>query len=179
MIFIERKKVTLVKDSTKRMSDQTKSLFIRIWVAGMVCLFVAWTPIGGGEVESNAFVYQLIFMLAFFLFLTNLIVVNPIIRGMFKTKLDASVYFNQSLLLRSLKNIGHFAKMLFITILIWGSYVLINLVLELLGFSNTSGKPLILLEPISFGFLYGLYYYLTEKVSYLIYKTKMPKEIKK
>lgn len=163
-------------NKNKKMSDQTKSLLIRMWVAGMVCLFVAWTPIGGGEAETNAFVFQMIFMLALFLFITNIIIVNPVIRGMFKTKLDINVYFNQSPLLRSLKNLSHFAKMVIITLLIWLSYILINIVLGWMGFSSPNDRPMIMLEPITFGLLYGFYYYIIEAITYRFYLMKQPKE---
>lgn len=165
-------------EKSKKVSDQTKSLLIRMWFAGIVCLFVAWTPIGGGEAETNAFVFQMIFMLALFLFLTNIIVVNPVIRGMFKTKLDYTQYFSQSPLLRSAKNLGHFAKMACITILIWASYILINIILGWMGFSSINDRPIIMLEPITFGFLYGLYYYIFESIQYRIYLAKQSKESK-
>lgn len=160
-------------ENKKKLSDETKALFIRMWFAGIICLFVAWTPLGGGENESNSFIFQMIFMLAFGLFISNLLVTNPIIKGLYRTHLDnISNYFNQSLFKRVLKHFLHFIKMIVIVILIWLSYILINKFLILIGFEEVNEKPLLMLEPISFGLLYGLYYFLLNKLVMLFIKNK-------
>ncbi|MCK7488600.1 MAG: hypothetical protein MZU97_26215 [Bacillus subtilis] len=124
----------------------------------MVCLFVAWTPLGGGEIESDGFLVQLIGLLALFLFLANQFVVNPIIRGMLKTKFDPKTYFDQPLFKRLMHNLLSFLRMLVITIAIWAIYVAINLSLDAIGFGNPSGRPSLMLEPITFGIFYGFLY---------------------
>ena len=149
----------------KRISDQTISLLIRMWVAGMVCLFVAWTPIGGGEIESDDFLFQIIAIIALFLFLSNILIVNPVIRGMLKTRIDKKAYYGKSVLIRSGTHLLHFAKMLAITILIWLSYILINYILGLFGIVDPYGRPVLMLEPISFGIMYGLFYLLFDKLT--------------
>ncbi len=159
-----------------RMSDQTKSMLVRMWFAGIVCFFIAWTPIGGGQAESEVFLLQMIIMLSFGLFITNMIIVNPVIRGMFKTKLDFKLYFEQHLLYRSFRHIGHLITMVFITTLIWLTYMLINLGLLALGFSNTTDRPLIMLEPITFGLMYGLYYFCIESMIHKLKVHLLPKE---
>lgn len=150
----------------KRLSDQTKSVLVRMWFAGMVCFFIAWTPIGGGQAETNAFLFQMIILLSLGLFLTNLTIVNPVIRGMFKTKLDRKAYYGQNVLIRSGKHLLHLFLMGGIVTIIWLSYVVINIVLAYMGLSSTTGRPIIMLEPITFGILYGFYYYLIESITY-------------
>ena len=150
----------------KRLSDQTKSVLVRMWFAGMVCFFIAWTPIGGGQAETNAFIIQMIILLSLGLFLTNLTIVNPVIRGMFKTKLDRKVYYSQNVLIRSGKHLLHLSMMAGIVTIIWLSYVVINVVLAFMGLSSTTGRPIIMLEPITFGILYGFYYCMIESVTY-------------
>lgn len=158
------------------MKDQTIAVLIRMWVAGMICLFVAWSPLGGGEMEDDRFLYQMVFILTLFLFLSNLLVVNPVIRGMLKTRLDQKSYFGQPLWKRTWLHLVHFGKMLVITLLIWGSYIVINYVLGWVGIQETSGRPVLMLEPISFGILYGLFYIAIDLVTDKITSLRKPKE---
>jgi hypothetical protein len=157
--------------------DLTIAVLIRMWVAGMVCLFVAWTPLGGGEIESDGFIVQLIGLLALFLFLSNQFVVNPIIRGMLKTKFDPKVYFDQPLVKRLAHNLSAFLRMLVITIMIWGIYILINMGVDALGLANPSGRPSLMLEPITFGIFYGFLYlfldWVESKVTRLLQKEEV------
>lgn len=153
----------------KRISDQTKSILVRIWFAGIVCFFIAWTPIGGGQAESEVFLIQMIILLSFGLFITNIVIVNPIIRGMFKTRLDKPTYYSQPVFIRSGKHILQLFIMGLITTLIWLTYVLFNTLLLFIGFSNTTGRPLLMLEPITFGILYGFYYYAFERITNKIF----------
>ncbi|MBN2504640.1 MAG: hypothetical protein JXB20_04785 [Bacilli bacterium] len=152
----------------KKNKDEIIALFLRMWVAGMVCLFVAWSPIGGGENESENFLFQMIFFLALALFITNMIIVNPVIRGMFKTTLDSKAYFAESVWVRSIRHLMHFGKMLVITIGIWCIYIIIDSLLGLIGITDPYGRPVLMLEPISFGVIYGLLYFSWTKIETVV-----------
>lgn len=148
----------------KTVRDETIALLIRMWVAGIICLFVAWSPIGGGEDESDSFIFQMIFFLALFLFIANILVVNPVIRGMLKTTLDVKSYYAQSVWKRSFAHLLHFGKMILITVGIWGMYIVIDVILGWIGLADPYGRPILMLEPISFGVLYGLLFFLFTKI---------------
>lgn len=161
----------------KDWSDETKALLIRMWAAGAVALFIAWTPVGGGEIEGDAFLFPLIFMLALGLMVFNTIVINPVVKGMFRTRMDKRKYLDTPLFDRVIKHLLHFVEMVFIVILIWLSYALINITLGLFGVYGANGRPFIMLEPITFGLLYGLYFSVIDKIkdySYTRLKNKKP-----
>lgn len=136
--------------------EETKLMLFRIWFAGAVALFIGWTPIGGGENPSPTFIYQLIFMLALGLFISNILVVGPVTRLMFNT--PRKNRYEDPVIKKILENILHFFAMIFIVILIWLSYFGINSLLELIGLSSSGNLPTLMFEPFSFALLYGFYF---------------------
>ncbi|MFA5720507.1 MAG: hypothetical protein WC939_05565 [Acholeplasmataceae bacterium] len=141
----------------KPLYEELKALLIRMWVAGMVCFMVAFTPLGGAEGADDIFIVRLIFLLALFLFLANRFIVNMVIKGAFATRLDIlKPHKDKPIWLKVLSNMTHFIIMVVITICIWLTYVLINVIIENMGYK--SEVHMLMLEPFSFSLFYGMYF---------------------
>ncbi len=141
----------------KPVYEELKALLLRMWFAGMVCFMVAFTPLGGGDIEDNIFIVRLIFLLALFLFLVNRFIVNMIVSGAFRTRLDLlKKHKDKPIWLKILSNVIHFLIMVLITVFIWLTYVLINIIIEAMG--HESDLHVLMLEPFSFSLFYGIYF---------------------
>jgi hypothetical protein len=134
--------------------DGAKICLFRMWVAGAVCFFGAWGR-GGAETVGAAYSLDLITGLIFLLIISDIIIVRPVVRNMFKVK---SVKPEKQ---SALKIIGagflRFMKTTTIVVTIVLSYYVLN-VLIIAIFSLDSDSVPLPLEPILFGIMYGVYF---------------------
>ena len=145
----------------KDWKEETKVLILRMWMAGAVMFFMAMDAIGGAYQDGIGWFIRIISLLVVGLFLTNLFIVNPVERMMFNVHNNAKKHFEKNLLIRFTKHLIHLVHMLIIVLLILLSYMLINQLLFVMGVGNPEGRPPLMFEPFSFGFLYGINFLLT------------------
>jgi hypothetical protein len=145
---------------------------VRWWGAGAVYFFIGW----GTGLGSQSDPLDFIFILGFVAGLVTIVVLDPLIYGMLDIErkdgeLYNKKYFDRTILqnvyIRSIEII----KAMIIVIFVFISYNLINMLLiQLLNLSDTI-VPLPG-EPISFGILYIIFYYLIRYVVRLFKKIK-------
>jgi hypothetical protein len=134
--------------------DSFKILLLRMWVAGAVCFFGAWGR-SGAENVGSAYSLDLIAGLVVLLILCDTIIVNHIIRSVFKQYdtgggdgKKAWTFFNAFL---------HIIKIVLVMVLIVGTYYALNVMFIHLFDLDAQAVP-VPLEPILFGILYGIYF---------------------
>jgi len=139
-----------------------------MWAAGSVCFFAAWGRAGpAGDTMENvgeAFSFNLIGGLVAIMVLADIIIVNPVIRlasgkRVFgEEKKGAMFVFSLPL---------HMIKVTVIMLIIVGTYFLLNTFFIRVFSLDTQSVP-VPLEPLLFGFLYGLYYLIFDTAINLI-----------
>jgi hypothetical protein len=139
-------------------SDETKANLIRFWGVGAVCFFIAWgTPFGASSLPID-----LIFFLAVGIAVANIVVINPVIRGMLHTTLDRN-YMDTTVMEKVWSRLKEFFQSLFIVIIIFITYQVINI--GIIAIFNVSSNTVPLpTEPILFGIFYVIYYTLIRKL---------------
>jgi len=142
----------------RRLSEDIKMMFIRMWAAGAVWYFVGF----GLEVGKNSPI-DLIFFIVLALVLVEWIILFPINRLAFNTS-DKNIDKEDSYWKNMLRVLLNTIKIIFIVLVIVYIYWLINQIITIVPSMRTFG-----VEPILFGLLYGGIYYLISLVKQKIY----------
>lgn len=158
-------------------NENTKALLIRAWAAGAVCFFGAWGRQGADG--SNLYSLNLIGGLIFIIIAADWILVNPVIRMAFNTKPKNGPGVKQEKK-SPLKILGqslfHIFQVTTIVIIIVLTYYGLNRMFIALMNLDESSVP-VPLEPILFGILYAVYYFLFDLVVGKIKMIFTPKEV--
>jgi len=140
----------------------------RMWAAGAVCFFAAWGRSGPQDSEMDnvaaAFSFNLIGGLIAAMVISDILIVNPVIRmasgrrAFGEEKKGAAFVLSLPL---------HIVKVTAIMMLIVGTYYLLNVFFIRVFALDASSVP-VPLEPILFGVIYGLYYLLFDIIQKFI-----------
>ena len=136
-----------------------KTTLFRMWAAGAVCFFAAWGRAGAEEVGA-AFSLNLIASLIFFMIVCDLLIVNPVIRLASGQK----VLGEKTGWRLFLGGPVHIAKVMLLILLIVHTYYFLNVFFIRRGGLDENAVP-VPLEPILFGFLYGLYNFIVDVIA--------------
>jgi hypothetical protein len=132
-----------------------KALLLRAWAAGAVCFFAAWGRRGAEEVGA-AYSLDLIAGLVMIMILADWIIVEPFLRLAFNFRRDAGPVRGG---LRLMGGALHILRTAVIITLIVGTYYCLNVLF--IGSLGLDEKAVpVPLEPILFGILYGIYFFL-------------------
>lgn len=142
----------------KLLTENRLALLIRWWVAGAMYFFVGW----GTGLGNQSSVIDFIFFLGLSLGVMNMLIVNPILRRTFN--LDSNRYYLDSTVGQKVRmRLSEIFKSMLIVFIMVYIYAMINsLLIQLLSLSEQS-IPLPG-EPITFGIMYTVLYWLIEQV---------------
>ncbi|QUI24666.1 hypothetical protein HZI73_21225 [Vallitalea pronyensis] len=142
----------------KFLTENRLALLIRWWVAGAMYFFVGW----GTGLGNQSSVIDFIFFLGLSLGVMNMLIVNPILRRTFN--LDSNRYYLDSTVGQKVRmRLSEIFKSMLIVFIMVYIYAMINsLLIQLLSLSEQS-IPLPG-EPITFGIMYTVLYWLIEQV---------------
>jgi hypothetical protein len=160
-----------VNPGGRKKSEVFKALLFRMWAAGAVCFFAAWGRRGAEEV-GNAFSLDLIAGLAVILLLAEWIIVEPCVRLLFNT--GRRIPPGKWGLSRLFSSLLHIVKITVILLLIVGAYYCLNIFCIAVFKLDENSVP-VPLEPILFGILYGIYFFLFSAAESWIKKIVMRK----
>ena len=157
-----------------RINDNVKIAFLRFWFVGLIYYLIGWGT-NLGESDSP---FDLIFVLSLITAAGHLFIFNPIMYKMFDVQRNGifvnKKYSERSIFQNVICNLLEFFKCVFITILVFLTYQLINYILiDLLKLSPLGG------EPILYGIFFTLYYSLLSLISdkcIKFYRNKKGKE---
>jgi hypothetical protein len=134
--------------------DTIKIMLLRIWTAGAVCFFAAWGR-AGTEAVGRYYSLNLIADLMFIMFLADWIIVNPIVKLVFKQSGAAGTdKKGRRIFLGSLLGL---IKTAFSLLFVVETYYLLNTLFIRLFKLEAQAVP-VPLEPFLFGIFYGSYY---------------------
>lgn len=136
--------------SKKFWTDYKITRVIKWWLAGAVYFFIAW----GTQAGSYDYIYDLLFMLALFLFLAMRFIYMPIVDNMFDLQTEA--YGSKTIRYRVMNNLLNFLWNFVAVLLIMLTYNLLNIALIKL-FGLPIDTILVPGEPILFGVFYVTY----------------------
>jgi hypothetical protein len=155
--------VELIKKD-RRWGRGIKIMLFRMWAAGAVCFFGAWGRSAPTE-AGNVFSYSLIISLIAVMILADILLVNPVLR-LSQGKRLIPEYKNP--LAFFYKPLIHGIFVIMLMFFVIGTYYLLNTLFIRIGELDEMSVP-VLLEPILFGILYGLYYTVCEYAGNVIY----------
>ena len=142
-------------DKYAGLKREIKVTLFRMWAAGAVCFFAAWgrlAPEEPGDLFSMSVMVSLIFLMV----ITDMLIVNPVIRLVSGKRLWGDEKPGWRLFLKTPLNI---IRVTILVLLIVQTYYLLNVFFIHVYGLDEDVVP-VQLEPILFGFMYGLYYFL-------------------
>lgn len=154
-----------------KINDNVKIAFIRFWFVGLIYFFVGW----GTSLGQNDDPLDLIFVLSLVTAAGHLFIFNPIIYKMFDVQRNGlfvnKKYNERSIFQGVIYNLLEFLKCVFITILVFLTYQLINyLLVDVLKMSQLGGEPI--LYSIFFTAYYSLISFISSKLALLFKKNR-------
>jgi|GEM_PF-1834855 len=132
-----------------------KITLFRMWAAGAVCFFGAWGRLAPGDIDG-VFSVHLIVSLVFLMIVCDVLIVNPVIRllsgkkALGDKKTGVQLFLGVPL---------HIARVLAIMLLIVQTYYFLNVFFIHIHDLDPDSVP-VPLEPVLFGILYGIYYFI-------------------
>ncbi len=140
--------------------EEIKASLVRLWFAGLVCYLVLW-----GSSVSNDFL-DLLLLLPLEHFLCDVLLTNPIVRAVFKTRLNLQKKYGEMNSFQRVKTWVYAFLEVFLTIaIVIGIYEGLNRLIILIGGLDKSSVPFPV-EPFSYAFIYSVVYYLFYFIKY-------------
>jgi hypothetical protein len=149
-----------LRDLSKKrfFTEERLANIFRWWSASAVYYFVGWgTGLGGQDT-----VIDMVFFLGLAIGITEMLIVNPVIRHMFRTS-EFLNFRDKSLKQRVLYRLGTILRSMFLVILIVITYDVIN-VMAIALFSLHPDQVFLPGEPILFGIFYVVFYGLLRQI---------------
>ncbi len=133
--------------------EEIKGFLLRLWFSGLVCYLVLW-----GSNVSNDFL-DLLLLLPLAHFLCDLLIANPIIKNVFKTRLYLCKKYSKMNSFQRIKTwIYAFLENFLTVLIVIGIYEGINRLIILIRHLDSTAVPFPV-EPFGYAAIYtGIYY---------------------
>ncbi len=140
--------------------EEIKAFLVRLWFSGVVCYLVLW-----GSNVSNDFL-DLMLLLPLAHFVCDLIIVNPLVRGFFKTRLSLQKKYSQMNSFQRIKIwLYTFAEDGVAVLITIGIYEGINRLIIFIANLDKTAVPFAV-EPFGYAFIFTLVYYFFYWIKY-------------
>lgn len=134
--------------------EEIKACVVRLWFAGLICYLVLW----GSSVSND--LLDLLLLLPLAHFLCDVLLANPIIRSVFKTRLNLQKKYGEMNSFQRIKIWVYAFLEVFLTVaIVIGIYEGLNRMIIAIGGLDKTAVPFPV-EPFSYALIYTLVYYL-------------------
>lgn len=140
--------------------EEIKAFLVRLWFSGLVCYLVLW-----GSSISNDFL-DLLLLLPLAHFICDMLLINTIIRAIFKTRLSLQKKYSQMKSFQRVKVwVYSFVEIFLSVLIVIGLYEIINRLVILIGGLDKLSVPFPV-EPFGYAFIYTVTYYIFYFIKY-------------
>lgn len=140
--------------------EEIKACLVRLWFSGLVCYLVLW-----GTGISRDFL-DLLLLLPLSHFICDLLLTNPIIRAVFKTRLNLQKKYKEMNSFQHIKIWLYTYLEIFLSVLIViGIYEGLNRLILMISGADKTTIPFPV-EPFGYAFIYTLVYYVFYIIRY-------------
>lgn len=134
--------------------EEIKACLVRLWFAGLVCYLVLW----GSSISND--LLDLLLLLPLAHLLCDLILTNPIIKAVFKTRLNLQKKYGEMNSFQRIKTwVYAFLEIFLAVAIVIGIYEGMNRLIILIGGMDKTSVPFPV-EPFGYALIYTLVYYL-------------------